>query len=98
MHLLKPPIAIPILILCSFTATAHAADARYSGSASLTKPTASTTANTSPLSISVDLRPASSGSSAGRFEMNAHLQTGQAPNGNSCGTVADLIFRNGFGS
>lgn len=97
MHLLKPPIAIPILILCSLASTAYAADARFSGNASLAKPSAPSTANTSPLSISVDLRPTAPDSSSGRFDINARLQTGQTPNGNSCGTVADLIFRNGFG-
>lgn len=97
MHRSKLPVAIPILIFCTLAASAQAAEPRYSGSANVSKPSEPGTSSTGPLSIRVDLRPASPAGTSGRFELNAHLKTDEVPNGNSCGSVADLIFRNGFG-
>mgnify|MGYP007041117643 CR=1 FL=1 len=96
MHRLKLPVAIPILILFTLAVSAHAAEPHYSGSASLSKPSEPSTNSTVPLGIHVDLRPAPPAGTSGRFELNARVQTDQIPNGNSCGSVADLIFRNGF--
>lgn len=96
MQLLKPPIAIPIFILCSFAAAAHAADTRFSGSAALGKPLESTTSATGQFSLRSEMRPTSAVQSSGRFDLSAKLQPDPTAIATTCGPVNDLIFKNGF--
>lgn len=96
MHQLKPPFAIPILILCTVAATANAADLRFSGSASLNKPAALAISATGQFSGSADLRPAPVLQSTSRFGLAAKLQPNAKSVSTACGPANDLIFANGF--
>lgn len=96
MHQIRPLFAIPIIILCAAVPTVHAADPRFSGSASMTKPADLSGSETGRFSINANLHPVSVVENTGRFELNAKLQQGATPNGTTCGPANDLIFRNGF--
>ena len=96
MHQLKPPFAIPILILCTVAASANAADTRFSGSASLNKPAELATSATGQFSVSAGLRPGPALQSAGRFGLTAKLQPNDKSVSTACGPLNDLIFANGF--
>ena len=85
----------PIALLIFFT-TAHAGEARFSGSASLAKPATPATSANGRYSLHADLRPAPIRQGSGRFSVLAKLQPDAKALATACGPVVEELFKNGF--